>query len=175
MAIITLSPRGTLIGARRLLSRSGYCLTVRSGRICTKRLTPQTDPRTPAQLSARRLFAEANALAVRALKDPVRKAHWQREAARLGYRTPIGAARAYFVALLRSRAASVRPDPRRPAVQPVWRLARIPAPRRASFPHINSHARLQVSTQTANFACHINWITHGLDPDRRRPPSADKV
>ena len=37
MAIITLVPSGTLIGARRLFSSSGFSLTVRSGRIFTKR------------------------------------------------------------------------------------------------------------------------------------------
>ena len=196
MAIITLAPRGTLIGARRLFSRSGFSLTVRSGRICTKRLVPQADPRTPAQLSARHIFAAANRLAVRVLARPGQREYWQKEAARLGYRTPIGAARAHYIALLRARAASARrPLSRRHSANaPLsWRRTRIHTPRRSSFrapalpPSVprrlkspsflrtNRPSRLQVSIQTANFAYHINWTVHGFDPDRRRPPAADKV
>ena len=87
--------------ARRLIRPSGYRLTVRFGAVYTLRIVPQRQPHTPAQLTARAIFAEANRLAVNELKNTEHRAYWQREALRLGYRTAIGACRAYHVRRLR--------------------------------------------------------------------------
>ena len=98
---LTLQPHASLRTARRLIRPSGYRLTVRYGAVYTLRIIPQRQPHTPAQLTARAVFAEANRLAVNELKNTEHRAYWQREALRLGYRTAIGACRAYHVRRLR--------------------------------------------------------------------------
>ena len=98
---LTLHPHASLRTARRLIRPSGYRLTVRYGAVYTLRIVPQRQPHTPAQLTARAIFAKANRLAVNELKNTEHRAYWQREALRLGYRTAIGACRAYHVRRLR--------------------------------------------------------------------------
>lgn len=98
---LTLHPHASLRTARRLIRPSGYRLTVRFGVVYTLRIVPQRQPHTSAQLTARAIFAEANRLAVNELKNTEHRAYWQREALRLGYRTAIGACRAYHVRRLR--------------------------------------------------------------------------
>ena len=57
---LILHPRASLRTARRLIRPSGYRLTVRFGVVYTVRAVPQRQPHTPAQLTARAIFAEAN-------------------------------------------------------------------------------------------------------------------
>ncbi len=107
-------------GARRLFGRSGYRLTVRYGRIYTICATEQRQPNSAAQRMARTIFAEANRLAVNELQNAERREHWEEEAHRRGYKTAIGACRAYYVGRLREaqeKAKSARKERSRPTIR----------------------------------------------------------
>lgn len=88
-------------GARRLFGRSGYRLTVRYGRIYTICATEQRQPNTAAQREARAIFAEANRRAVSELQSEARREYWKEQAQREGYKTAIGACRAYHIGMVR--------------------------------------------------------------------------
>lgn len=88
-------------GARRLFVRSGYRLTVRYGRIYTICATGQRQPNTAAQREARAIFAEANRRAVSELQSEARREYWTEKARQRGYKTAIGACRAYHIGMVR--------------------------------------------------------------------------
>ena len=88
-------------GARRLFGRSGYRLTVRYGQIYTICATEQRQPNTAAQREARAIFAEANRRAVSELQSEARREYWTEKARQRGYKTAIGACRAYHIGMVR--------------------------------------------------------------------------
>lgn len=88
-------------GARRMFGRSGYRLTVRYGRIYTICATEQQQPNTAAQREARAIFAEANRRAVSELQSEARREYWTEKARQRGYKTAIGACRAYHISMVR--------------------------------------------------------------------------
>lgn len=88
-------------GARRMFGRSGYRLTVRYGRIYTICATEQRQPNTAAQREARATFAEANRRAISELQSEARREYWTEKARQRGYKTAIGACRAYHIGMVR--------------------------------------------------------------------------
>lgn len=99
---ITLCEGGSLRTARRLFRSEGLRLTVRYGRIYTICAVECRQPNTLAQRRARDVFRRANEAAIEEMRSVVGRLRWAAVARRAGYKSGIGACRAYHVRRLRA-------------------------------------------------------------------------
>lgn len=90
---------------KKLRKSTQYRLAYRNGKYYIIRYKQVEQPNTIKQVINKTLFAKANKMAIQDMQKEGRANYWRRRARRKGYKTSMGAARAYYIEILRKRDA----------------------------------------------------------------------